>query len=731
MPYKKLQKIKNLFLIIFLLFTYSFFLYYISKQATFVANAWTTWYSSTWRYRRVVTVTNPGSAGSYDVLVQLSSPYDPYSLYTAGKLQSDCDDFLFTLSNDSAVLSFWLENGCNTSTNSSTQIWVRIPSLPAGTSYINMYYSNPSATNAEASWTGNFILMNDSSSCPTGWTSNSYFQKRIPYPSTAYGVQSGFGHNHGTASCTKGPSATVVRQSGTGQAFATSTHVHAGQSTTPDTWDGLPPYYSLMFCDNPDLNIASGMITYFTSTPSGWTRFSTLDSRFPVGCDYINGSYQCQVTGGSDVHNHSCNGTSNTGNPNAYLDAVRNTGAGTYETERYHGHTVADSTSTDSSSMLPPYRSIIFASKDSSGTAGAGLISMTSATPPLGWTRYSAQDGRFPYGSATVGTTGGTSNTHTHTTSLSTGTASDIYGVTGTGVTVTPQHTHNSCTATLPADSLGTPASYVYLYERNTSLNTSVGSEEKYNTFPNAPTSLLTEGLTNPQKITDLTPEFSAVFSDTDTSDTGNYYQIQVNTQSDFLGTSMWDSTKTATGPITNGARSSDISYAGTTLVANGVVYYWRIKFWDYLNEESEWSSTANFATRASPNAPTDLLTDGNTNPLFIMSLTPSFSAIHTDGNTDNAIYYQIEVNTQSDFLGTSMWNTNKTSTTSISSGSRSPDYVYAGTTLTSNSVTYYWHIRFWDTDDDVSNWSETASFKSIVNKLSLKGVSLKGLSID
>ena len=59
------------------------------------------------------------------------------------------------------------------------------------------------------------------------------------------------------------------------------------------------------------------------------------------------------------------------------------------------------------------------------------------------------------------------------------------------------------------------------------------------NTTPTAPTSLQTEGLTNPTTVSDLTPEFSAIFNDPDTSDSSNYYQIQVNTNSSFTGTGM------------------------------------------------------------------------------------------------------------------------------------------------------------------------------------------------
>ena len=115
------------------------------------------------------------------------------------------------------------------------------------------------------------------------------------------------------------------------------------------------------------------------------------------------------------------------------------------------------------------------------------------------------------------------------------------------------------------------------------------------NTAPTSPTSLQTEGTSNPQTVTDTTPEFSAIFNDPDTGDTSNYYQIQVNTNSSFTGTVMWNSNKTSMTSTSNGSRSPQISYAGSTLTLNGSTYYWRIKFWDVGGLESPWSSTANF----------------------------------------------------------------------------------------------------------------------------------------
>ncbi|GAH71426.1 unnamed protein product, partial [marine sediment metagenome] len=92
------------------------------------------------------------------------------------------------------------------------------------------------------------------------------------------------------------------------------------------------------------------------------------------------------------------------------------------------------------------------------------------------------------------------------------------------------------------------------------------------NQAPTAPTSLLCEGTTNPTNVTDLTPEFSAIYNDPDTGDIANKYRVEVNTASNFTGTVMWDSGAdgTAMADCTQGNRCQDISYAGTALSLNG-----------------------------------------------------------------------------------------------------------------------------------------------------------------
>ncbi len=376
-----------------------------------------------------------------------------------------------------------------------------------------------------------------------------------------------------------------------------------------------------------------------------------------------------------------------------------------------HTHTV-NSVSIDSPSNVPPYMTMLFGKANSTVYVNENNILPSSELPPLGWNRYSALDSKFVMGSSSSGTTGGTA-THSHSTTLTTGSPSATVSLYGTGANFADStHTHSCSTTTNTASNLPPYYSVIYI-QRKTSQSISIAEEVTLNTQPNAPTSLLTNGTTNPTGVASATAYFSAIFSDPDTSDTGEYYRIEVNTNNTFTGTTLWDSGKVSMTSTANGARSPNISYNGTAFTP-GQTYYWRIKFWDNgsIFNESDWSSTSQFTANESPTAPTSLLTEGTTNPTQVADLTPEFSAIFNDPNTgDTGAYYQIQVNTASNFSGTSMWDSTKTSMTSTAIGARSPDISYAGTALTFNGTTYYWRIKFWDNNNIEGAWSSTVQF--------------------
>jgi hypothetical protein len=115
------------------------------------------------------------------------------------------------------------------------------------------------------------------------------------------------------------------------------------------------------------------------------------------------------------------------------------------------------------------------------------------------------------------------------------------------------------------------------------------------NSPPDAPTSLLCEGQTNPTGVTDTTPEFSAIVTDPNDGDTIDYAEVEVGTTTG--GNDMWDSGWLNIANFTEGNRCADISYNGTTLEPD-TTYYWRIRFKDDNGGEGAWSSNAQFTDK-------------------------------------------------------------------------------------------------------------------------------------
>jgi len=690
------------------------------------------WYNSSWLYRRSIFVSNSDAPLiNEDVLIE----YDTKSLIQEGKLQEDCDDLRFIDSDDSTSLSYWIEGGCNTS---DTQIWIKIPNLPQSGKTVYMYYGNESAPNAQEEWSGEFLLFKNSS-CTDNWemisdTGQELYQ-RFPKGASVYGETGGTSsHSHPQTTLT-----TDYQTAATGNARSSSDVQIAGAHThqillSSQSTEALPPYLDMIICSNRNLVINSGLISLFDSSiPSGFTRFTQLDNKFPRG----NSSY-----GGSSnetAHIHTISAAITDG-PSSILTAQ--SGTAVYTATSTHTHSINEF-ATQASEDIPKYLSMLYGQSNNDSMALQGTIVMATALPPLGWTRFSQLDEYYPLGSSSYGTTGGASS-HTHNITVSTnndtGTVGLAAGTPSISLPVKNNHTHN-ITGVLQSYSNDPPYIKVLFIKKNSSKRTTVNNEEIPNQPPSSPVNLLTEGLVNPVSVTNLSPKFSAIYTDPNL-DNGIYFEIEVNTKPDFTGTNMWKSGKTSISPIISGQRSPEISYMGSALSPNGATYYWRIRFWDIKDTVSPWSYTAQFSmgtslksgtitqstleqksgqtdgsqteggTNSPPNPPSSLYTEGSSNPIKVTDTTPEFSTIFSDPDAgDSGVYYEIEVNTQSNFLGTVMWDSNKTAVTSIANGSRSPDISYSGTALSLNGTTYYWRIRFWDNNGAVSNWSETANF--------------------
>ncbi len=111
------------------------------------------WFNNSWLYRKAIVINNTGAALT-DYQIQLQQ-VDVDGLYSAGKLQADCDDLRFTDATGK-VLHHWVEDeGAATDASNcdgswgDVNIWVKAPSIPSGGAAIYMYYGNASASSLE------------------------------------------------------------------------------------------------------------------------------------------------------------------------------------------------------------------------------------------------------------------------------------------------------------------------------------------------------------------------------------------------------------------------------------------------------------------------------------------------------------------------------------------------------------------------------------------------------
>ncbi len=126
------------------------------------AQAQPEWWNSQWLYRRAITISNNVD---YDLEnFQVKIEFDTATLISQGKMQADGKDIRFVLENGTE-LPYWIESGINTA---NTEIWVKIPSIPAhGSVTIYMYYGN-SLASPKSNATATMLIYEDMTTSPRG-----------------------------------------------------------------------------------------------------------------------------------------------------------------------------------------------------------------------------------------------------------------------------------------------------------------------------------------------------------------------------------------------------------------------------------------------------------------------------------------------------------------------------------------------------------------------------------
>ena len=136
------------------------------------------WWDGNWAYRKKFNITNIGSnLNNYQQKIIL----DTGSLYSDGKIKSDCGDIRFVYFNESnhkySELDYYLENDvCNISSSQTSIYWVRIPEIKSSGYVIEAYYGNDEVSTTKVSGNVMFPFFDDfdgSSLDSTLWTATS------------------------------------------------------------------------------------------------------------------------------------------------------------------------------------------------------------------------------------------------------------------------------------------------------------------------------------------------------------------------------------------------------------------------------------------------------------------------------------------------------------------------------------------------------------------------------
>ena len=131
-------------------------LYFIIFVTCLVVSVFTSlnaqpWIGDTWAYRRLITVTNPGSTvlTNYQVKITLDNTFN--FAYANG----DGSDIRITSVDGVTQIPFWIESWSQA--DQQATIWVKVPSIPVTGDSIFLYYGNPLATSASSAYHASFL----------------------------------------------------------------------------------------------------------------------------------------------------------------------------------------------------------------------------------------------------------------------------------------------------------------------------------------------------------------------------------------------------------------------------------------------------------------------------------------------------------------------------------------------------------------------------------------------
>ena len=96
-------------------------------------------------FTRMKIITLESSISDNDVAIKIIVNYD-------SDMRSDYGDLRFKFQDENSYLSYWIEEKNPEPNDPYAIVWLKIPSLPSGTSKIYMFYGNPGATDQSDYW---------------------------------------------------------------------------------------------------------------------------------------------------------------------------------------------------------------------------------------------------------------------------------------------------------------------------------------------------------------------------------------------------------------------------------------------------------------------------------------------------------------------------------------------------------------------------------------------------
>lgn len=211
-----------------------------------------TWWNMSWIYRKQVTIQNPSLNYQMKITIGYDSHASSVDVHLEGKCKTDFSDVRFVNKNNTAELSYWVENKTN---GDKALIWVKTN----GEDALNIYYGNSAAT-SHSNGNTTFLFFDDFLGTNLGskWTvsansysvSNSILRINIgavglsnPLPfnlNNGYIVEGKilYNNNAGGYSGTLSGQSSIYTQGSNGGADSTSLYMRESGSRNVHRWTG-------------------------------------------------------------------------------------------------------------------------------------------------------------------------------------------------------------------------------------------------------------------------------------------------------------------------------------------------------------------------------------------------------------------------------------------------------------------------------------------------------------